>query len=109
MAESRAGGGVQSCSLFCGEPKTEPGTGPRPGRLREATAHTRMCVCSNACAWPCVSEPQDARPPISRNRAEHEMLGERSDPAAAVAGLLRRGREALKDDVLLRTAKWSLG
>lgn len=42
------------------------------------------------------SEPQHAYPPISRDGAEHEMLGERSDPAASVAGLgsLSLGGEA---------------
>lgn len=35
----------QSCSLFCVKPKTEPGTGPRAGRPREASTHTRFYVC----------------------------------------------------------------
>lgn len=69
-------------------------------------ACVRTCLCMAMCAS-AVLEPQDAHPPISRNRAEHEMLGERWDPAASVAGLRRLsegmwGAAALDDNVLLK-------
>lgn len=53
-------------------------------------------MCSLCRFFSAPSEPQHAYPPISRDGAEHEMLGERSDPAASVAGLgsLSLGGEA---------------
>lgn len=73
----------------------------------------RTCLCIGMCVS-AVSEPQDAHPPISRNRAEHEILGERWDPAAGVAGLccLSEGMWSAvlgNDNVLLKTPKRSLG
>lgn len=50
VAQSRAGapGGKQSRSLFRGEPKTEPGTGPRNSRLlRGHRTHPNMCMCEH--------------------------------------------------------------
>lgn len=94
VQQAREGGGggvlVQSCSLFCGEPKTEPGTGPRPGRLREATAHTRICVCAPVRGHVCRS-PGMLTHQLAENRGEHEAPGERSDPAAAAAAGFLRG------------------
>lgn len=115
VAESSAPGlREQSCSLFCGQPKTEPGSGPRLGRLREATAHTQICV--SLCMGMCVSavlKLRDAHPPISRNRAELEMLGERWDPAASVAGLccFSEGMwsNVTANNVLFKIPKWSPG
>lgn len=54
MARSRAGasGGKQSRSLFCGEPKTEPGTGPRTSRLlRGHCTHPNVCMCEHMLAY----------------------------------------------------------
>lgn len=91
--------------------------------VRGHHTHTRMRMCVCVCVRTClcigmcvsaVSEPQDAHPPISCNRAEHEILGERWDPAPGVAGLccLSEGMWSAalgNDNVLLKTPKRSLG
>lgn len=96
MAQSRAGApGGNRVALYSVEsprrslaPDPEPAGRERPPRILK---HAHVCVhaCVRACVFFALSEPQDAHPPISRDRAEHEMLGERSDPAASVAGLCR--------------------
>lgn len=103
----------QSCSLFCVKPKTEPGTGPRAGRPREASTHTRFYVC--VCVFVSVSavlDPQDTHPPISQNSTEDVMLREQWNPATnALACEISEGMwgtAVWSDNVLLKIPKHSL-
>lgn len=94
MAESCAAGSGNRVALYSVESlrrslalDPDPAGCERPPHIpKYVCVCVRICLCMGMCAS-AVSEPRDAHPPISRNRAEHEMLGERSDLAAGVVGL----------------------
>lgn len=75
----------QSCSLFCGEPKTEPGAGPGAGRLREATS-------PNTCTRALVVSPGVE---LARTEAGMRRLGsaELRQTVSLAAGASRKSSE----------------
>lgn len=68
-----------------------------------ARGHIPKYVRARACY-----EPRHARPPISRDRGEHEMLGWRRVPAAGVSGLCSLSEE-LRWRTIMRRLKLHSG